>query len=321
MNMEYHLTETTSQSRLMARIAWMYYINELTQKEIGQILGISRVKVNRLLQQARNAGIVEISVNTPPGMYVELEGKLRDCFSLRDAVVVTDAEPGEALYRALAGGAASWLLSRLRDGLVIAFSQGRTLSYIPQMFACEEQFNCTFAEAVGGIGNHSTRDKNYNIVSRMAELVGGQASYVYAPTVVSSSGIRDAFLNEPSIEEALNLARQADIFINGLGPVSGSCLLYIHGYLSKEGLSELQTLGAVGDICGQYFDRNGVYVPHQICERMIGPTLDDLQKAPYSVIVAGGPDKVEVIRAALCGGLMNVLITDYHTASMLLKEY
>lgn len=321
MNMEYHLTETTIQSRLMARIAWMYYINELTQKEIGQVLGISRVKVNRLLQQARDMGIVEISVITPPGIYVELEGKLRDCFGLRDAVVVTDAEPGEALYRALAGGVANWLLARLRDGLVIAFSQGRTLSYIPQVFTCEEQVNCTFVEAVGGIGNHSTRGKNYNIVSKMAEMVGGQASYVYAPTIVSSKSIRNVFLSEPSIEEALHLARQADILINSLGPVDSSCLLYIHGYLSKEGLAELLALGAVGDICGQYFDQTGAYVPHQICERVVGLTIDDLRNVPYGVVVAGGLNKVEVIRAALRGRLMNVLITDYNTASALLNGY
>jgi DNA-binding transcriptional regulator LsrR (DeoR family) len=321
MNMDYPLTETTSQSRLMARIAWMYYISELTQKEIGQLLGISRVKVNRLLQQARDARIVEISVNTPPGIYVELEGKLRDCFGLRDAVVVTDAEPGEALYRALAGGVAAWLGSRLRDGLVIALSQGRTLSYIPRMFTCERQVSCTFAEAVGGIGNHSTKGKHYNIVSKMAEMVGGQASYIYAPTVVSSKSIRDVFMSEPSIEEAFNLARQADILINSVGTVGRNALTFIHHYLDEDGLAELQALGAVGDVYGQFFDRAGNFIPFELGERVIGLTLDDLRKAPCSVIVAGGPDKVEVIRAALRGGLMNVLITDYHTASVLLKEY
>ena len=320
MNMEHPQTETTSQSRLLARVAWMYYINELTQKQIGQALGLSRIKVNRLLQQARCQGIVEISVNTPPGMYVELEGKLRDCFGLRDAVVVTDAEPGEALYCALAAGVSDWLIPRLRDGLVIALSQGRTLSYIPQMFACDKQINCTFAEAVGGIGNQSTRGKNYNVASRMAELVGGQVSYIYAPTIVSSKGIRDAFLNEPSIEEALSLARRADIFINSVGTVDSRCLVVVHHYLSEEGLAELQALGAVGDVYGQFFDRDGNYVPFELCERVIGPALDDLREAPYSVVVAGGPDKVEAIRAALRGGLMNVLITDCQTASALLTE-
>ena len=45
---------------LLARIAWMYYIQELTQEEIARKLDFSRTKVTRLLAQAREEGINDL---------------------------------------------------------------------------------------------------------------------------------------------------------------------------------------------------------------------------------------------------------------------
>ena len=102
-------------ARLLVRIALMYYIDGHTQKEIGERLGHSRIKVNRLLQEAKEVGIVEININTPPGVYAHLEQALCNRYGLHDAVVVPvpEAGSGESTYLALAGGAAGWLADRL----------------------------------------------------------------------------------------------------------------------------------------------------------------------------------------------------------------
>jgi DNA-binding transcriptional regulator LsrR (DeoR family) len=308
-----------SLARLLVRIALMYYGDGYTQKEIGEQLGLSRIKVNRLLQQAKELGIVEININTPPDVYANLEQALCHTYGVRDAVVVSEAEPGEMLYQALAQGAAEWLSDRLEDGLVVGIGQGRTLSTIPQVFAIDKPVDCTFAEIVGGANSRPGGFANYNIISKMAELVGGRASYVYAPTIVSSKAIRDTFLHETSIANALDLARRADIVLHSVGPVDRTALLYIHGFLDDDDLARLCALGAVGDTLSQYFDRSGQRVQHPICDQVVGLSLDDLRQAAYSVVVAGGSEKVEVLRAAMRGRLLNVLVTDYVTATALLK--
>lgn len=297
----------------------MYYIDGMTQQSIGDLLNLSRVKINRLLQQARERGIVEVRIHTPQSIYVELERGLCSQYGLKDALVVTEAEPGEALYRALAQGAAFWLRDMLRADLLVGIGQGRTLSFIPQVFGSEHLIGSQFVEIIGGASSPSADFANYNITSRMAELTGSRASYLHAPTIVTSPEMAAALKQEPPIAAALELARQAEVVLHSVGPVDRSALLYLHGYLSDEDLADLRALGAVGDTLGQFFDESGDCVRHSICKRAVAISLDDLRRIPYSVMVSGGTEKVETLRAALKGRLMNVLITDSRTAGHLLE--
>jgi lsr operon transcriptional repressor len=308
-----------SHARLLVRIALMYYVDGLTQKEIGHRLGYSRIKVNRLLQQARDLGIVEININAPPGVYASLEQALCNAYGLRDAVVVPESGPGEALYLALAQGATGWLAERLTDGMIIGIGQGRTIGTIPQVFSIDRPVDCTFAEIVGGANNTSSGFNNYNITSKMAERVGGQASYIYAPTLVSSKANRDAFLKETSIATALDLARRAEIVMHSIGTVDRTALLYVLGHLDDDDLARLRAQGAVGDTLGQFFDDSGQCVDHPICDRTVSLSLDELRQAPYSVVVSGGLEKVEALRGAMRGKLLNVLVTDFETATALVE--
>jgi DNA-binding transcriptional regulator LsrR (DeoR family) len=306
-------------TRLLAQAAWMYYIDGLTQQEIGNLLDLSRVKVNRLLQQAREMGIVEIRINTPEPIHFGLEQELCRKYGLREALVVTEAEPGEPLYRALAQGVALWLTTNLRPDMTVGIGQGRTLSYIPQVFGPPQSIGCQFVEVVGGVGS-AGGFTDYNITSRIAELTESKAAYLYAPTIVSSPEIREALLQEPPIAATLELARRADVVLQSVGPVDQSALLYLHGYLNDDDLEDLRARGAVGDMLGQFFDSQGEYVQHPICERAIAISLEDLRHIPRSVVVAGGPEKVKALRAAMRGKLLNTLITDSLTAVKLLKE-
>lgn len=308
------------ETRLLSKIAWMYYVDNLTQKKIGDQLGLSRIKVNRMLQQARNLGIVEIKIHTPSETYFEIENALRCKYNLKDAIVVTDAEDGEALYLALAQGASNWLQKNISEGMTIGVGQGRTLSYLPQVFVSEDSCKCTWAEIVGGAGDTPGKSfTNYNITSRMALLSKGLASYIYAPTIVSSQEIRNALYKEPAIANALDVARNADIVLHSLGPIDKSAILYLHGYLTDSDLGQLRELGAVGDTLSQFFDSAGNCVPHPICRRVVGLTLEELRKIPFSVVVAGGREKIDVIRVAARSGILNVLVTDFYTANALLE--
>jgi len=55
-------------------------------------------------------------------------------------------------------------------------------------------------------------------------------------------------------------------------------------------------------------------------DRTIGLDLNQLRKVKRVIGVTGGPDKVESIRAALKGKLINVLITDDNTGKALLEN-
>ncbi|MGB9592530.1 MAG: sigma factor-like helix-turn-helix DNA-binding protein, partial [Anaerolineae bacterium] len=105
--------------RFLARVAWFYYVEGLTQKEIAKRFGISRVKVVRLLKEARRRGIVEIRIADTWASYLPLERALRLKFGLQDAAVVETPSSPDRLRSALGKAAAEYLRYVMRPGLLV----------------------------------------------------------------------------------------------------------------------------------------------------------------------------------------------------------
>lgn len=316
----------SSERQLLGRVCWLYYMESLTHKEIANRLGFSRVKVTRLLQQAREQGMVQINIDTEQPQFLQLEHTLCRTFGLQDAVVVMEAEQGPLLYRALANGAASWLSSRLKPDMLIGLSLGRTLSYLPEAFQNQMRFqspepiDCAFTELMGGASEEGRGFASYSTVSRMAELTGGQAHYIYAPTVVSSPELRKLLVQENAVSQALERARSCDIALQSVGALDDEALLYQSGYLTDTDMALMQEAGAIGNILNHFVDAQGQLIPNPLEERCIGLSLDDIGQIPLSVCIAGGPTKAGLIRASLESRLFNVLITDATTAQSILES-
>jgi DNA-binding transcriptional regulator LsrR (DeoR family) len=309
------------EARLCARVAKLYYEGELTQQEIGERVGLSRIKVHRILNRAREMGIVEIRVHTPENnQFINQEHELVIRFGLRDALIVPAPGAESDLYSTLAQGAAEWLEARLAPGIRIGLGLGRTISHLPRFFTVSQKTDCTFTEVVGGSSEHSGGIAKYNVTSKMAELAGGRAELLYAPNLVSSAELQARLVSEPAVADALERARQCDMILQSVGTVDDTAILYIENRITKAELDSLRQTGAIGDALGHYFDDEGQPVSTFLDNRVIGLDLVDLKKTPWSVVVAGGEEKHAVIRAALKGGYFNVLITDSRTAADLLNK-
>lgn len=306
--------------RQCVQIARLYYEADLIQEEIGAQLGLSRVKVNRILRLAREAGILEIRINGIEEPSRAVEDQLLARWRLRDAVVVADAPTETGLTSLLAEGAAAWLAEQLRPGLRIGLGLGRTVSKLPDSFRVEKSVDCSFTEIEGAAPNQSTGFSSYNVTSRMGAIAGARTEFIFAPTFVTDRVLRDRLIEEPSISTALEQARRSDIILQSVGTVSESALLHIHGVLTDNDLTELRGLGAVGDALGHYFDQAGEPIHFRTDDIHVGLTLADLKSVPVSVLVAGGPEKVQAIRGGLRGGFFNVLVTDIATAQVLIDE-
>lgn len=303
------------------KIAKLYYEGNLTQQEIARLLGLSRIKVHRILTQAKDLGIVEIKVHAPVNAdLIEQEHQLMLRFGLRDALVVPAAGGAELIYDNLAQGAARWLAAKLEPGIRIGLGLGRTISHTPRFFTVNSQVECIFTEVVGGTLENSGGFAKYNVTSKLAEIAGGRAELLYAPTLVSSPELRQRLISEPAIADALERARSCDIVLQSVGTVDETAILYVEDRINLDDVNRLQASGAVGDALGHYFDANGDPVSTFLDDRVIGLELDDLKRIPWSVVVAGGQEKQKVVQAALQGGYFTVLITDTGTAAYLLNQ-
>ena len=303
---------------LLVRIAWLYYVEELTQKEIAQRFKMSRVKVLRLLKKARQKGLVEIRIASVQASHLALEKSLRGEAGLLDVMIVpTPARPEE--LRPVLGEAAAVYLSRIlgRD-VSIGLGMGRTLAEMPDYMKPTDNGSCRFIEMVGGIGRGVSFD-SYKVSSLLADHCGGEVEHLYTPVIVESVATREAFLRDPQINSVLERAMGCDLALVSVGTVDTDSFLYQAGYTDAAGLAALQQAGAVGDILGRFFDLNGQLVACFTDERIIGLSLEELRRIPNVICVAGGLEKVAGIIGAIRGGFINTLITDEHTAQALLE--
>jgi DNA-binding transcriptional regulator LsrR (DeoR family) len=309
---------TDTNGELLVRIAWLYYKDGLTQEGIATKFGLSRVKVSRLLTEARALGLVEINILRAAGLHLDRERELRTRFALHDVIVVPSSQVGEGLREALAHQAAIYLRRVLGKQMKVGLGMGRTLSCVPEFFTCPYSGGGTFTEMVGGTVRTRAGFDTYNISWKMAQLCGGEAEHVTSPVVVESPVVRDLLMRDPSIADVIKRAEKVDIALLSVGVVDEDCTLLQMGYLNPRDVKRLRTLGAVGDILGRFYDIHGHIVPHEINQRVIGIAVERLRDIPLVIVIAGGIHKAQAILGALRGRFVKVLITDHATAEAIL---
>src|SRR5438132_9754874 len=74
--------------QLATRAAWLYFVAGLTQAQVAKKLGLNRIRVNRLLAEARDRGLVQIRITGRLADCVALEDRLVKRFGLSEAIVV-----------------------------------------------------------------------------------------------------------------------------------------------------------------------------------------------------------------------------------------
>ena len=309
------------QDDLLARVAWLYYMEDLTHQEIGDRLHMPRVKVTRLLKKAREEGVVEFRI-VKPTAHLDLERQLRHTFGLSDALVVPAPLDPERLRESLGAAAAGYLQGVFHPRMVVGLGMGRTLAEIARFIESQEQGDCIFAEMVGGAGTNDLGFDTYNVSWLFADRCGGTAEHVFSPVVVESSEARATLLGDSRIAAALERAAKSDLALVGIGATAEGMVLQHLGYCDEEAVRDLRSRGAVGDIIGHFFDRDGRPVQCGLEERLVALSLDQLHQIPSVIAVAGGGRaKSLAMLGALRGQHIDVLITDMQSAQMVLEEH
>ena len=309
---------TANDRRILVKVAYMYYDENMTQQEIADKLGVSRPSVSRLLQKARQSGIVEIKISYE-GSFTKLEDALEKKFNLREAII-TPTEESDTLKHLLAEAAANYLTRTIKDEDIVGVSWGTTLALIPK-YIQEASRNVTFVPLVGGVGQIKLDIHSNTISINLAKAFNGKGQLLHAPVVVDSVKVKETLISDTSISEILKLASKSNIAVIGIGsPLALNSTIRQTGYYTDKELQELKEVKAVSDLCCIFLDSDGSVCPAELNQRVIGISIEKLKAIPNVVAVAGGKDKQEAILAALKGGYINVLVTDEKTAEFLLNQ-
>ncbi len=295
---------------LATKAAWYYYMEDNTQAQIAEVMGISRAKVIRLLEEARAQGIVQFSFRKNDSQRVSAEQLLIDRFGLKDAFVVPTPLDSSAINQSIAQSAAHYVSDHLREDGYLNIGYGDTVSRMLGFLAKNREESLNVVSLTGGV--------SYYLPTVGTTVYSMRLFLTPSPLVVSSRQVRDALLDEKSLQDVSTMTEYADMSVVGIGAAVEGATVLRNGILNEGELAVLKMQGAVGDILNHFVDKDGNLIQTEIEDRVISTDLDKLRQLKNVVGIAGGKDKVTAIKAVLNGGYLNVLITDSDTATELL---
>ncbi|MEA4906202.1 MAG: sugar-binding transcriptional regulator [Chloroflexi bacterium] len=310
-------------ARLISRILTLYYVENKNQAEIGRELGLSTAKVNRLLKQARSQGMVEITIHTPFEHLFDLEHKIQTVTGVQQAIVIPQlADNPSSILQLVGKAAADYLLEHLHDGDTLCVGGGRALATLIQSVSPGQPFDVQVVPALGGTQGRHFTDVN-NLTAELAKQLGGQAYQLHAPAFVDTPEEREALCNLRHVKEVLDMARQAQIALLGVGTIyPGTSSYFQFTSLASENLQDLiEKRDSVGEILAHVLNKRGQASAPEYEQRVIGIELEDLRSIPLTIGVATGVEKAWPIAAGLKGGYLKTIITDEVTALRVLEIY
>ena len=310
-------------ARLINAVLTLYYVQELTQAEVAQRLNLSTTKVNRLLQQARRQGMVEVIIHTPFQHLFDQEARLKAIFDLSDAVVIPQiGENSTALTHTLGRAGANCLLGHLRDGDVIGIGGGMAVHAVVQAVNPARLYDVEVVPVLGAVQGRVTTDVNY-LAAQLAERLGGRAYQLHAPAFVDTREQRGMLLSMGPVREILDIARRTTVALMGVGAVDYEASRFVQfTALSAEDMKRIaDDYRGVGEIGAHVYDMRGRLCAEEYANRVIGLTLDELKQIPFCIGVAATRIKATPLYGALRGGYLDALVTDEAAAQGVLELF
>ena len=297
---------------LMNRAAWYYYMENYTQQNISDLLGVSRAKVISLLERARQNGVIQFRIRQEGDRRIQMEQKLTDRFGLKDVFTVPGAGTLANLNESIAQAAAMYIIRRLGEDDFLNVGYGDTTSRVLNHLAMAAEKPLNVVSLTGGV--------SYYLPNANSNVFNARLHLIPSPLLLSSPDLREAMRQEPVVEEIYRMIPLSHMSVVGIGSMSDQATIVKNGIFNGNDFTVLKLQGAVGDILSHFMDKNGDLVAMDQEDRLMSTRLEDLRKLENVVGVAGGPSKLDAILAALRGGYLDVLITDEETARSLLEQ-
>ncbi|MEI8200608.1 MAG: sugar-binding transcriptional regulator [Eubacteriales bacterium] len=308
-------------TNLMVHIAKLYYEDNYNQNMIAEKLKLSRPYVSRLLNLAKEEGLVTVAVHVPQDYESRLEAEVRESFGLLKAIIVPQSLNVNIVNR-IGVEAAKYLNSIIKDDDIICVSWGSTLyEFSLNLIPRSDIRNVTIVQGCGGISQISKNIFASEIPKKLADAYGGIPYILPLPAIVDKKETRDLILMERSISQIMDISRKANIAIFTMGYFSPECALARAGYVSETEVILLKEKGAVGDIFTRLITIDGQICDRDLDDRTIALDLDDLKKKEYRIGIACGCEREKSVYGALVSETCNVLVTDEATAVKMMESY
>lgn len=300
----------------LGHIASRHYRDGLTRVEIAEEFGLSRFKVGRLLEKAREMGIVKVEIAAQGHLDVELSVELRQRFGLNRALAVLTPEvDGEILRTSLASATTPLLGEIVVPGELVGLAAGRTLNAVAAQLTSLPKCECV---GLGGVAAPVV-DHGVEVIRQFAQKSGGQSWPIFAPLLVETPQVAASLRQDPLISQAYARFDRVSKGLVAIGSWDGPDS-QLYDAAQKLGIAdELVAQGVVGEVLATLYDRDGNIIP-ALDSRSIAMTAEQLRRVPEVIAIAGGSRKTTAVLGAIRAGIIDSLVTDAHLARRLLDE-
>lgn len=302
----------------LAEVAELYYLDQLSQQDIARRLRISRSTVSRLLTEARDTGVIEFRINSESVRDQDLEQRLSERLGLPCSVVSNDGESGSV--RAIGNVTARRVERMMKVSGVVAMTHGGTVYETVRAIRFERMPDVRMVQMAGfEVGNSHTH--GWSLIRLCFERIGNRYRYIHAPLFVASDDLRGAIANDPLHAGTLELARDADVALIGVGTVDPeTSSLARAGHLDQQALAQARSAGSVGAVNGFHYRLDGTLLS-TLNQHVIGLRPTELSEDTHRIVIAGGASKVLPVIGSVRGGWCDELVTDAACATGILEAF
>jgi deoxyribonucleoside regulator len=315
--------------RFLIKVAELYYQDGLSQQQIAKKLHTSRTSISRALIQARNEGYVQIRIQYPEQSNLGLERKLEEKYGLTEALIAVPAYD-QSVEQEISYQAVDYILRVLKKNMILGMTWGRAMhGFVEQLAKDERLRSLSFQNVkvvpflgtpgVTQVDSWDATTYSNTLATKVGNLLHCASYNLSAPMYVDGSKEKEMIEGIEEISKVLQMAENADIALIGIGSMQKDSSILKAGIRTEEEYKELIQKGAVGEIVGRIYDKEGQVVDEDLRRKMIGISTQQIKKIPVRVGISYGKDKVEAIKGAIKGEMINVLVTDATTAEKLME--
>lgn len=314
---------------LALRTAELYYIENMSQKEIASILNISNVTVSRMLQKAKELGIIQFSIPQAYQISLMLSDLIKKKYLLKDVIVVSlnfqnVINKTMSIKQMTALEGARYIQRIIKDNDILGLAWGKTMYYLIHYLNPCQKTSTAFVTLHGNLGNYLEELEAQDLVHRASMAFGGaQTSCLFYDGLQPSEEVLNIINRKPDVIKHAHLLRHTTISVSGIGsfyPETTSPLANC-SYLSNYEMMELKNENVYGDILLRFFNENGEECNTSLKDRTLSISFENYKKIPCKIIVASGKHKAQTLNAALKGKLADVLVISEDLALELTKLF
>ena len=288
----------------LAYVARRYYLENQRQSDIARELGVSRPMVSRMLAEARELGVVEITVHDPETRIATLLERLRLSTSIRGGVLVEDGADEDATNQLLSQGAVELLrqLDTRRLGVGWGYLIGQLVTWLEK----HPQPDSTVTDICPLVGNANIPARNYQSnenVRLMAQQLGAAPHFLDLPALPEGVEEKQLLCSTEVYRQIHQQWEQLDTALVNIGNYPSSpdfASLVRYGSL-------LQQYRACGRMLVYYFNEEGTVIQSDQ-DFAIQVPLDTLRQCPRIIGVCSANTGAKALLGALRSGVFTHLV-------------